>query len=138
MVKGFNSNQSIIMKIVKKIVKAFGYKISKTSKILLLDEVPFVAIKEKLIGDNLVFFDIGANWGQTTTSMCHHYPDAKIYGFEPSKNCFDSLKSNFDSDTIRFYNLAVGSSCGQLEFYEYSWSALNSLLKRAYWSATIL
>ena len=125
-------------KILKKIVKAFGYKISKNSKILLLDENPFVAIKDKLIGEELIFFDIGSNWGQTTAKINHQYPDAKIYGFEPSKNCFESLKSNFESDTIRFYNLAVGSSCGQLEFNEYSWSALNSLLKRAYGSATIV
>lgn len=125
-------------KIIKKIVKAFGYKISKNSSVLLLDENPYIAIKDKLIGDELIFFDIGANWGQTTNTMRHHYPDAKIYGFEPSKNCFESLQSNFESDTVRFYNFAVGSSCGQLEFNEYSWSALNSLLKRAYGSATIV
>jgi FkbM family methyltransferase len=125
-------------KIVKKIFKAIGYKISKNSKILLLDEDPFIAIKDKLIGGKLIFFDIGANWGQTTNKMRNHYPDAKIYGFEPSKNCFESLKANFKDQNVSFHNLAIGSNCGQLEFNEYSWSALNSLLKRAYGSAKIL
>jgi FkbM family methyltransferase len=125
-------------KILKKILKATGYKVSKNSKVLLLDEDPFTAIKDKLIGDKLILFDIGANWGQTTKKMSHHYPEAKIYGFEPSKNCFESLKANFKSDTISFHNLAMGSSCGQLEFNEYSWSALNSLLKRAYGGAEIM
>jgi FkbM family methyltransferase len=125
-------------KILKKIFSTIGYKISKNSTILLLDENPFVAIKNKLIGEKLIFFDIGANWGQTTTKMCNHYSNAKIYGFEPSKNCFESLKTNFDVANVSLHNLAVGSSCGHLEFNEYSWSALNSLLKRAYGTAKIL
>jgi len=124
--------------ILKKISKAIGYKISKTSKILLLDEDPFKAIKGKLTTDTLVFFDIGVNLGQTTKKMLSHYPEATIYGFEPSKNCFETLKIDFKNDNVSLYNLAVGSSCGQLEFNEYSWSALNSLLKRAYGSAKIV
>lgn len=125
-------------KIVKKIFNSIGYKISKYSKIALLDEDPFVAIKDKLIEEELIFLDIGANWGQTTTKMNQQYPEAKIYAFEPSKNCFESLKTNFKNSNISFHNLAIGSSCGQLEFNEYSWSALNSLLKRAYGDATIV
>jgi FkbM family methyltransferase len=125
-------------KILKKIFKVMGYTISKNSKILLLDENPFVAIKNKLIGDEKIFFDIGANWGQTTKKMNYSYSDAKIYAFEPSKNCFESLKANFKNNNISIHNMAVGSSCSQLEFNEYSWSALNSLLKRAYGRAKIL
>ncbi len=105
---------------------------------MLLDEDLSLAIKDKLIGDEPILFDIGANLGQTTKKMSHQYPDAKIYGFEPSKNCFESLKANFKSDTISFHNLAVGSSCGQLEFNEYSMSALNPVLKRAYGGAEIM
>ncbi|MFV8372614.1 FkbM family methyltransferase [Flavobacterium sp. LB2P74] len=125
-------------KILKKILKVIGYKISKTSKILLLDEDVFVAIKKELIGNKLVFFDIGANWGQTIKKMSSNYPDAKIHAFEPSKKCFKSLKDNFKNNTVSLHNLAVGSSSSQLEFNEYSWSALNSLLKRAYGTAEIL
>lgn len=125
-------------KILKKILKVIGYKISKTSKILLLDEDVFVAIKKELIGNKLVFFDIGANWGQTIKKMSSNYPDAKVHAFEPSKNCFESLKVNFKNNTVSLHNLAVGSSSSQLEFNEYSWSALNSLLKRAYGTAEIL
>jgi FkbM family methyltransferase len=125
-------------RILKIIFKAIGYKISKVSKILLLDEDPFLAIKDKLAGDKLVFFDIGANWGQTTKKMSNNYSNAKIYAFEPSKKCFESLKASFKNNNISLHNLAIGSSCSQLEFNEYSWSALNSLLKRAYGSAKIL
>lgn len=123
---------------LKRMFGTFGYKISKQSKVLLLNDDPFIAIKEELVGNNLVFFDIGANLGQTIKKMANHYPGAKIYAFEPSKNCFESLKVNFKNNNLSLHNLAIGSSCGQLEFNEYSWSALNSLLKRAYGSAEIL
>ncbi|MFV8342099.1 FkbM family methyltransferase [Flavobacterium sp. XS2P39] len=125
-------------KIIKRMLRSTGYKISKKSKILLLDEDPFRAIKDKLVGTDIVYFDIGANLGQTINKMSNHYPDAKIYVFEPSKNCFESLTQNFKKNNISLHNLAVGSSCGHLEFNEYSWSALNSLLKRAYGSAKIM
>jgi len=124
--------------ILKKIFKSIGYKFSKINKIELLDEDPFIAIKNKLLENDIVFFDIGANLGQTIKKMCNNYPEAKIYAFEPSKNCFESLKTNFDSTNVSLHNLAVGSSCGHLEFNEYSWSALNSLLKRAYGTAKIM
>lgn len=117
---------------------AFGYKISKISKILLLNDDPFMAVKDELVGNDIVFFDIGANLGQTTKKMSNHYPSAKIYAFEPSKMCFETLIANFKENNISLHNLAIGSSCGYLEFNEYSWNALNSLLKRAYGTAKIL
>lgn len=101
-------------KILKKLLKAMGYTISKNSKILLLDENPFMAIKNKLIGDNLIFFDIGANWGQTTKKLSENYSNAKIYAFEPSKKCFESLNTNFKSNNISLHNLAIGLVCSQL------------------------
>lgn len=124
--------------ILKKIFKLLGYKFSKNSKNLLLDEDPFIAIKNQVVSNEIVFFDVGANLGQTIKKMCSIYPQAKIYAFEPSKNCFETLQINFDTANVSLHNLAVGSNCGNLEFNEYSWSALNSLLKRAYGTAKIL
>jgi FkbM family methyltransferase len=70
--------------------------------------------------------------------MNHHYPEAKIYAFEPSKNCFNVLKEKNNVTNVSIHNLAMGSSCGHLEFNEYSWDQLNSFLKRAYGSAKIV
>jgi FkbM family methyltransferase len=125
-------------RILKKIVGSIGYKISKKSKLTLLDEDPLLAIKDSLVGKEIVFFDIGANQGQTINKMNHHHPEAKIYAFEPSKNCFNVLKEKINVTNVSIYNLAMGSSCGTLEFNEYSWSQLNSFLKRAYGSAKIV
>jgi FkbM family methyltransferase len=125
-------------KILKKAFEFIGYKISKKSKLSLLEEDPFLAIKTKLENDDIVFFDIGSNLGQTIKKMRNIYSNALIYSFEPSKRCFESLKANFDKTNTRIHNMAIGSNSGSLEFNEYSWSALNSLLKRAYGNAKIL
>lgn len=125
-------------RVIKKILGSIGYIISKKSKLALLDEDPLLAIKDSLVGKEIVFFDIGANQGQTINKMRTQYPETKIYAFEPSKNCFNVLKEKFDNTNINIYNLAIGSSCGQLEFNEYSWNQLNSFLKRAYGSAKIV
>lgn len=125
-------------RILKKIVGSIGYKISKKSKLTLLDEDPLFAIKDSLVGKEIVFFDIGANQGQTINKMRNQYPDAKIYAFEPSKNCFNVLNEKNNVTNVSIHNLAMGSSCGTLEFNEYSWSQLNSFLKRAYGSAKIV
>ncbi|TDD98404.1 FkbM family methyltransferase [Flavobacterium cellulosilyticum] len=127
-----------MIKILKKIFKGFGYKISKISKILLVDDNPFVAIKNKLPAENVVFFDIGANLGQTTKKMSNYYSKASIYAFEPSKKCFESLKINCDITNVSFHNLAMGSNSGYYVFNEYSWSAMNSFLERAYGTAKII
>jgi FkbM family methyltransferase len=123
---------------LKKILDLIGYKIYKKNKILLLDDNPFKAIKNKLSGTDIVLFDVGANLGQTIEKMNNDYLGAKIYAFEPSKNCFQYLNEKFNQNkNVSLHNLAFGSVCGNLEFNEYSWSALNSLLKRAYGTAKI-
>lgn len=124
-------------RVLKKIVKSIGYIISKRSKIALLDEDLFIAIKGKIVSNDIVFFDVGSNLGQTIKKMIGHFSEATIFAFEPSKKCFESLKIDFNSNKINLHNLALGASCGNLEFNEYSWSALNSFLKRAYGTAKI-
>jgi FkbM family methyltransferase len=122
---------------LKKIFDLLGYKIHKKNKILILNEDLYLAIKNKLPDKGIVFFDIGANLGQTIKKMNHSYSTATIFAFEPSKYCFEYLKTNFSNTNVSLHNLAIGSNCGNLEFNEYSWSALNSLLKRAYGAAKI-
>jgi FkbM family methyltransferase len=123
---------------IKKIVDFLGYTIHKKNKVLLLDDNPLKAIKNKLLDTNIVLFDVGANLGQTIIRMNEEYRQAKIFAFEPSKNCFNYLKENFEKNSnISLHNNAIGATSGNLEFNEYSWSALNSLLKRAYGNAKI-
>ena len=122
---------------LKNLVVFVGYRISKINKLPLLNENPLKAIRSNLPNEHTVFFDIGANEGQTISKISKIHPDAHIYAFEPSKTCFNTLQSKFKWSRLNLYNVAMGANNGSLEFHEYSWSALNSVLKRAYGTATV-
>jgi len=124
---------------LKKIANIFGYRISKTNKNPLQNENPLVAIKTAIRNQNeIVLFDVGANLGQTIKKMKLEFPFSKIYAFEPSRSCYKTLKNNIDIKNVFIFNNAVGSENGIIKFNEYSWSALSSILKRAFGSAQII
>ena len=115
-----------------------GYKINKVNKLHLLHEDYLKAIKNE-IGNNSILFDVGANYGQTVTKFKKYFPESFIYSFEPSKLCFETLQQ-IHSNTIgvTINNKAVGKEKSSLEFNEYAWSSLNSLLKRSFTSSKII
>lgn len=123
----------------KKIVNDFGYRISKINKNQLQNENPLVAIKKAIRDQNeIVLFDVGANLGQTIKKMRFEFPFSKIYAFEPSRTCYNALKRDLDFKNVYVFNNAVGSENTTIKFNEYSWSALSSILKRAFGSAQII
>ena len=74
--------------------------------------------------------DIGAYRGMF--SKCAHYvfPDAKIYAFEPLKDCFEELnllkKSN---PNLECFNVAVGEKSSETFIHKSSYDASSSILK---------
>lgn len=127
---------------MKKILKEFlyrkGYKISKINKNNLLNDNPFLAIQSRL-GSNPIIFDIGANLGQTIFKVKTIFPNSYLHSFEPSKDCFKRITQDYGNvENVFLNNKAVGCEKGSLEFNEYSWSALNSFLKRAYTKSEII
>ena len=77
----------------------------------------------------LTFFDVGANWGETSALALSRFPDARIFAFEPSAGTFRRLCSHFGSEP-RFspHNIALGETCGDVAFFEYESSFYNSLV----------
>lgn len=78
--------------------------------------------------ENLTFFDIGANVGQTVKKLKNYYPASKIYAFEPVENTFRELIAN----TAQYKDvvprqLAMGSLKAHIELFHQSASQLNSL-----------
>lgn len=60
------------------------------------------------------FFDVGANIGQTSTSIRQLYPDCEIVAFEPVPGTFDALQSNLAGDAkSRAVNIALGAQDGE-------------------------
>jgi FkbM family methyltransferase len=125
-------------KLIKICLFKAGYNLSKINNNKLLDDNVYFAISKKT-DKNSVFFDIGANSGQTIKKMKHFYPDCYLHSFEPSKICFSELERNFGHlKRLKLNNIAVGDCKTVLNFNEYSWSVLNSLLKRAYTKSEII
>ncbi len=124
---------------LKNILYNFGFKISKINQNQLQNENPFYAIKKSLIDkNNIILFDVGANLGQSIKKMKMEFPTSIIYAFEPSLNCYEVLKKNYTDKNILINNKAVGAGNGKIKFNEYSWSASNSILKRAFGTTKII
>jgi len=124
---------------IKQFIGKLGYIITKTHTSGLQHPNPFLAAKSKIGSDDVILFDIGANRGQTIDKMKTIFPVSTLYAFEPGKKCFSYLNEKYKAGTgVNIVNAAAGSQSGLLDFNEYSWDAMNSLLNRAYGSAKIV
>ena len=110
---------------IKELTYNLGYRINKVNKIKILHDNPFFAVESIINTSNPLIFDIGANLGQSIDKIKKVFPNCSIHSFEDIKN----LKLN---------NMAIGEKRDNLEFNEYSWSSLNSLLKRTYTKSKII
>jgi FkbM family methyltransferase len=85
-----------------------------------------------------VFFDVGANIGQTSLCALKNFPDATIYAFEPHEATFAALCSNIGTPRVHAFNLALSDRRGEAEFFDYGALATsNSLVGDAQYAARI-
>lgn len=80
--------------------------------------------------DKPVVFDVGFHDGASTEEIFKLRPEAKVYGFDPSRfglQCYEEKLKN-DSRVV-FANLALSDKPGELEFYDYD-NMCNSLAAR--------
>ena len=77
-------------------------------------------------------FDIGANVGQFATEIRAELPEAQIYSFEPIKECYDKLVTNFRKDTrFRAFNFALGEKEESMAMNKSAYTPSSSLLPMA-------
>ncbi len=124
-------------KTLKKIVKNLGYKVSKINSAKLQQDDYLYAVKDEIANVQPVIFDIGANQGQTLRKILKVYPQADIHIFEPNKYLANYLSENFEGANVKINNSAVGEKIDSLDFHQYEWDALSSLLKRSFTSSKI-
>lgn len=80
----------------------------------------------------LVFFDVGANIGQTALSMAQTFPQAKVYSFEPSSTTYSHLLRNVSSyPNIKAIHGALGDVDGECILPIQSYSLINSFIRTA-------
>src|ERR1700712_5782811 len=66
-----------------------------------------------------VFFDVGANVGQTSSEALSSFPAATVFAFEPDKTSFAKLVENVAGARFRPFNLALSDRTGQARFFDY-------------------
>ncbi|PIU32458.1 MAG: hypothetical protein COT06_02660 [Syntrophobacteraceae bacterium CG07_land_8_20_14_0_80_61_8] len=73
--------------------------------------------------------DVGANTGQFAVAAALHFPDARIYSFEPLPEVYRELCRNISKRrNLRAFNCALGSTGGRLAFNRNAYSRLSSAL----------
>jgi FkbM family methyltransferase len=79
-----------------------------------------------------VFFDVGANDGETIRHARNRFRNCRITAFEPHPNTFLKLTENIRKyRNVELMNLALGSEIADKTMFEYDLSKLNSLLPNA-------
>jgi FkbM family methyltransferase len=116
----------------KKLFSRLGYKISRlTGKEIIDNDNAFGGMKSLMNTRDQqgVFFDVGANTGQTILLLKKYFPDGSIYAFEPGKSAFDELQRKFSSlRSLHLKNIALGSNEEVKEFFENKFSTMSSFL----------
>jgi FkbM family methyltransferase len=88
-----------------------------------------LAFLQRNIADFKTVFDVGANVGEWSLLVNGLRPEASVYSFEPVGATYQKLASqNFNQNT-KLYNLALGDSVGETEFFI---NADDSTLNSAY------
>lgn len=76
-----------------------------------------------------VFFDVGANVGQTVTAIRERFADAEVYAFEPFRAPLAALRARTAGwPGVRVFPLAMGATPGRVEIVARADSPQNSLL----------
>jgi FkbM family methyltransferase len=74
-----------------------------------------------------IFFDVGANVGQTTREALRRFPSARVYAFEPHPASFRELAAIAD-DRLSVHQIALGDHSGTATLYQYGESGDGSLI----------
>ena len=80
-------------------------------------------------GEIKTVFDVGANEGQSAREFLRHFPQARIFSFEPTPGTFQQL-ARFASEQPRLtpVNKALGEAPGRVAFNENAFHQTNSIL----------
>src|ERR1043166_5400746 len=125
------------MEIIKKLIRStaarLGYEIRRQPVDAFADMRRFVPA-----GSVPVVFDIGANIGQSVTTLKAAVPASVIHPFEPSRDTVARVRQNVAGEKNVFvWNGALGSVTGEQLFQENIESDMSSFLElsKAGWGA---
>lgn len=122
-------------KIIKRIFKFFGYKLKGIKNTVKHNDFDAII---KFIFDNLkkknhlIFFDIGANVGQSISRFLNYNKKVKIHSFEPTPELHKIIKTKYahqiENGKIIINNFALGDSNKEMNFFSFEYNQINSFL----------
>lgn len=86
-------------------------------------------LKSKVVKDNLVLFDCGANVGDYTKLLFKKFPDASIHCFEPLEITYNKLVENVKNKSAILNNLGISDKVGENVIH---YNATNLVLSSLY------
>lgn len=108
-------NQYLFMNIKNKLRKILLKAIFKRDPIGI---DPYTEIQNNFKDYNFeIFFDIGANIGQTISSIRNVFPNSQIWAFEPVQQTFGVLKANMANKNVHCFQIGFGSENMETEIY---------------------
>lgn len=123
---------------LRAVLEANGYWVRKRAVLPYgIDYQHDIDRLSKIFGTTVnVFFDIGANTGQTAAAALKNFPAAEVYAFEPHEPSFLALKNGISNPRCKPFNLALSDKSGQASFFAYGNTALcNSLVEDSQYAA---
>lgn len=119
---------------MKNLVKRFftnvGYRLERIPQTHVWGQDPFLDILTLSSANAIeVFFDVGANTGQTVEKSRNYFPDANYFCFEPTPNVCRTLRDSYRDDVrVRIYEVAIADKCGSISFNLNQENTTNSIL----------
>lgn len=116
---------------IRRVAASLGYEIKRLPANSYVPHVNPYADQRQLLrtAGTKMIFDVGANEGGTATKYHALFPDAQIYGFEPSDDAFAVFSDRFSqTPNIKCIQAAVSSRAGREKFFLNKYNQTNSLL----------
>lgn len=113
--------------IFEKVFRKAGFQLSRINTLeRQIDKGEFRWLQEMNIQTVL---DVGANTGQFVALISKILPDAKIYSFEPLKECYEILKKMENSNhNLKTFNIALGNKSGEETIFKNEFTPSSSIL----------
>lgn len=122
---------AIIKKKILNFFRLFGYELKGVKKNIAHNH--FDSIISFLLSKNLerkkIFFDVGANLGQSIERFRKFSKNFKIYSFEPTPALCDTLRKKYNNNhNININQIALGEKKGRTSFNSFKYHKINSIL----------
>ena len=125
----------MIKNIINRIINFFGYKLIGNKKIVKHNDfdslISFILtnVEKK---NKFVFFDVGANTGQSIDRFLNLNDQTLIHSFEPTPELFKIIETKYSKRISKrqiFINkFGLGSAVNEMDFYSFKYNKINSFV----------